>query len=124
MYEFKEDDIIKDELLKNEKEKVLSFLYFTASWCGPCKRVYPSLVDLSNKISEQEENNNIKFYKIDINVHEEFTEKCEIKAVPTFFIMNGVVKLGQCSGIDIETIGNLIVDKVKKYNSINDNIEN
>ena len=32
----------------NEDKYIL--LFFTASWCGPCKKIYPELQQLSNKL--------------------------------------------------------------------------
>lgn len=42
------------EILQNDKKNnSLSLYYFTASWCGPCQRIFPSLLDLENKLKEQ-----------------------------------------------------------------------
>ena len=43
MREIKENDNIGEILVENMNKKVLSLLYFTASWCGPCQKVYPLL---------------------------------------------------------------------------------
>ena len=52
MREFTESDDIGKVLLENMDKKVLSLLYFTASWCGPCQKVYPLLNELSDKLKE------------------------------------------------------------------------
>ena len=115
MIEFtKNDDIVK-VLLKNKDEGVLSLLYFTAKWCGPCQKIAPLMIDLSNKLKEKKDYN-IEFYKIDIDKNEEFCDKCEIKSVPTFFIMNGKDLLNSCKGANIEVIGNIIVETFNKFN--------
>ena len=119
MKEFLEEDNIADVLVDNEGKKILSFLYFTATWCGPCQKIYPLIEELSNKLKEND-NYNIIFYKIDIDQNEEFCEKCEIRSVPTFFIMNGKNLLSSITGASIEKIGEMIVDTFNKFNKIKD----
>ena len=41
MIEFTEEDDIVKVLLENMEKKVLSLLYFTAKWCGPCQKIAP-----------------------------------------------------------------------------------
>ena len=115
MREFKENDNIGEVLLENMNKNVLSLLYFTAKWCGPCQKIYPLLNELSDKLSENEKYN-IKFFKIDIDENEEFSEKCNIRSVPTFYIMNGKNLLSQCSGADIETISEMIINTFNIFN--------
>lgn len=115
MREFTENDDIGEVLIENMNKKVLSLLYFTATWCGPCQKVYPLLNELSDKLSENS-NYNIEFYKIDIDKNEEFCEKCDIRSVPTFFVMNGKKILSQCTGADIQTIGNMIINTFNSFN--------
>ena len=115
MKEFKENDNIGEVLVENMNKKVLSLLYFTASWCGPCQKVYPLLNELSDKLKESEKYN-IEFFKIDIDENEEFSEKCDIRSVPTFYIMNGKNLLSQCSGADIKTIGEMIINTFNTFN--------
>ena len=33
-------------------ENVVNILFFTASWCGPCKSMYPFVTQLSEKNSK------------------------------------------------------------------------
>ena len=115
MREFNENDNIGEVLVENMNKKVLSLLYFTASWCGPCQKIYPLLNELSVKLKESEKYN-IEFFKIDIDENEEFSEKCNIRSVPTFYIMNGKNLLSQCSGADIQTIGEMIINTFNTFN--------
>ena len=112
---FKEEDDIVKVLLENKEKKVLSLLYFTASWCGPCKAIAPFLKELSATLKEKGDYN-IEFYKVDIDENEEFCDKCQIKSVPTFFIMDGKELLGSCNGANKEKISNLIVETFNKFN--------
>lgn len=63
-----------NELLKNE----LVVLDFTATWCGPCKRISPIFEKLAS------ENDNIVCVKVDVDDAEEIVEVCEISCMPTF----------------------------------------
>tara|TARA_Y100001958_G_scaffold156007_1_gene147755 strand:+ start:1764 stop:2189 length:426 start_codon:yes stop_codon:yes gene_type:complete len=127
------------EILKNDKkENSLSLYYFTASWCGPCKRIFPSLLDLENKLKEQynkleEETSSdestdlsdtdsedkinplrkVVFYKIDINENDEYSDSLNIKSVPTFHLYDGEELLDQTTGANIQKIGELITNNIK-----------
>ena len=130
------------EILKNDKkENSLSLYYFTASWCGPCQRIFPSLLDLENKLKEQynkleeetssdeetdlsdtdSEDLDVKinplrkviFYKIDINENDEYSDSLNIKSVPTFHLYDGEKLLGQTTGANIQKIGELITNNIK-----------
>lgn len=80
------------------------FFYFTATWCGPCKRIYPSIVKLDEGLKEK----SITFCKVDIDENDEFCEKCNIKSVPTFIIIKDKKILGTTNGADINKVGELI----------------
>ena len=115
MNEFTEDDDITSVLLENMEKKVLSLLYFTASWCGPCQQIKPFLKELSESLKKSGEYN-IEFYMIDIDKNEEFSDKCNIRSVPTFFIMNGKDLLGNLSGADKTKLSEMIVSVFNDYN--------
>jgi thiol-disulfide isomerase/thioredoxin len=55
-----------------------SVLYYTASWCGPCKKIYPNLCKLNSKLDY------LTIYKIDIDKNEKIVDEKQIKGVPTF----------------------------------------
>ena len=115
MNEFTEKDDITSVLLENMEKKVLSLLYFTASWCGPCQQIKPFLKELSESLKKSGEYN-IEFYMIDIDKNEEFCDKCNIRSVPTFFIMNGKDLLGNLSGADKTKLSEMIVTVFNDYN--------
>ena len=116
MIEFTEDDDIVKVLLENMNKSVLSLLYFTASWCGPCQKIKPFLEELSIALKEKGKYN-IEFYKIDIDKNEDFCNKCDIKSVPTFFIMNGKNLLSSLNGSDKDKLSEMIIETFNKYNN-------
>jgi thioredoxin len=59
-------------------------LDFTATWCGPCKRIAPRVDEL-----EQEYRGRVEFKRIDIDEQEDLANKFQVKAVPTFVFIDG-----------------------------------
>jgi thioredoxin 1 len=57
-----------------------SAYYFTADWCGPCKKVRP-IVEAINSDST------IKFKLIDVDSEMDLVRAFEIKSVPTFILI-------------------------------------
>lgn len=64
------DDIIAKETC---------ILYYTASWCGPCRMIGPVFSRLA-----KEHGQSIKFIKIDVDDNGSTADAAQIKAVPTF----------------------------------------
>ncbi len=74
----------EEEVLKSEKT-VLVDMY--ATWCGPCKMQSPII----DKIAD-EQGENIKVAKIDIDEAPEIAEKYGVMSIPTLLIIkNGEV---------------------------------
>lgn len=68
-----------------ENNKVLLDCY--APWCSSCKRFYPVLEELSN------EENGIKFCKINIDENPDISERFDIMSIPTVLSFeNGQLK--------------------------------
>ena len=68
-------------------EKALSLdssvIYFTASWCQPCKQLKP----IYAKAGMSDSNN--QYFIIDIDtIDNKYLERYNIKSVPTLFLMN------------------------------------
>ena len=59
---------------------MIAAYYFTADWCGPCKKVRP-IVEQINQDST------IKFQLVDVDSELELVKAFEIKSVPTFIII-------------------------------------
>jgi len=105
-----------NKILEETDDDILSLFYFTASWCGPCKRIYPLLLDLENKMNEnkKDEKKDVIFYKIDIDENEEYLETLDISSVPTFYLYEKKELLGETKGADIKKVGELILNNIYK----------
>ena len=92
-----------------ESDKYI-LLFFTASWCGPCKRIYPQLEELASKLNKDL----IQIYKIQIDNddNEKICEIFKVESVPSFYLIKNKECINSLKGADIEGI--------KKMLNIND----
>jgi thioredoxin-like negative regulator of GroEL len=66
-------------------------LYFTAEWCNPCKRTRPIVEELNK-------DNHTKFQFIDADDNGELCRKFEIKAIPTFILIEDGKEINRING--------------------------
>ena len=66
--------------------------YFTADWCGPCKKVRPIVEELSRDQSE------VKFQIIDVDSEGELARKFEVKSIPTFILIEDGKEVNRLTG--------------------------
>jgi len=78
------DDIVD----KNE----LVLIDFTATWCVPCKKLMPTLEEISKELP------NINFIKADIEAVPELAEEFNIDAVPTLVLLKGREEVSRQQG--------------------------
>ena len=99
MREFKNTEDFKN-VIKNTN---LLVLFFTASWCGPCKQMYPFVEKLSESL------NMCKFYKIDVDEFEHLTEEAGISCMPTFQFYKNNQLVEKMEGADGVRLENLVI---------------
>ena len=66
-------------------------LYFTAEWCNPCKRTKPIAEELDRE-------NVIKFQFIDADDNGDLCRKFDIKAIPTFILIEDNKEVRRMNG--------------------------
>ena len=64
--------------------------YFTADWCGPCKKVRPIVEELTK--------DGYSFQIIDVDIEKELVKKFEISSVPTFILFKNEKSFKRISG--------------------------
>lgn len=70
----------------NPNKKYL--LYFTASWCGPCKRTKPKLFDYLKVLKNK--GLDFEFLMFDVDISGDVARYLKVKAYPTMMcIING-----------------------------------
>lgn len=70
--------------LTNKGSHDLIIAYFTASWCGPCKSISPTISEIADK------NEHIKILKIDVDECDDVATECDISCMPTFKFYKGI----------------------------------
>ena len=80
----------------------LAFVYFTAQWCGPCKRVSPVFESLSTGAPD-----GTVFLKVDVDDHDAACTRLKIESVPTLLVFVD----GKCVerlGVAVDTLTNTV----------------
>jgi len=65
-------------------------LYFSATWCGPCKMLGPIMESLSGQINYQ---------KIDVDNEQDLSIKYGVRNVPTLVLLENGEVVGKLSGL-------------------------
>lgn len=77
-----------EKLVADPGSKVL---YFTASWCPPCRMIAPAFQKMSEEFSS------IEFIKIDIDDYGDAASGYDVRSVPTFIFLKGPAIKSQVS---------------------------
>lgn len=78
--------------------------YFTASWCGPCQRIWEDFLKLTESYP------NILFFKIDISDDEnnEICEKCNVESVPSFLLFKDRNYVNRITGANLQKVKEML----------------
>jgi len=82
-----------------QDKKVL--IDFHATWCGPCKKIAPAFIALSEDAKYKD---SIVFLKVDVDEAEKIAESFNISELPTFLFLNNGNEYKQISGANINEI--------------------
>lgn len=72
----------------------LTVLYFTATWCGPCRVISPLFSSLAGKYPK------VVFLKVDIDEARDVAARWNISSVPTFFFIRNGKELDKVVGAE------------------------
>jgi len=84
----------------------LTVLYFTATWCGPCKAIAPTVQAYADKYPS------VNFYKIDVDALEELTIYAGVNCMPTFQLYKGGEHVDTLEGADAVALQDKIKNKL------------
>ena len=92
----------QDATEKFRKLNHKSILYFTATWCPPCKAIKPVYEEMSGKYA------GVAFGKVDVDDNSDAALEFEISAVPTFVFFDGEDAIERFSGADTKKLESLV----------------
>ncbi|XP_038686869.1 TPR repeat-containing thioredoxin TDX isoform X2 [Tripterygium wilfordii] len=72
----------------------LAILYFTATWCGPCRVISPLFTSLAAKYPK------VVFLKVDIDEARDVAARWNISSVPSFFFIKNGKEVDKIVGAD------------------------
>ena len=87
-----------------DKDCYLLF-YFTATWCGPCKKIRP-LIEL---IGFGADPTKLDVYLIDIDENDKISSEFKIRSVPSFHLYKNKELKGSVCGSDIQKVKELLL---------------
>lgn len=78
---------------------------FYTDWCGPCKLMYPKLVEMAEEMQPK----GVRFVKFNCNkFNKELGSGLGVRVAPTFFLYKGSVKVAEMTGARVEKLRDLI----------------
>ncbi|RHN43935.1 putative thioredoxin, tetratricopeptide-like helical domain-containing protein [Medicago truncatula] len=89
---------LETKLSAASKTSRLLVLYFTATWCGPCRYISPLYTSLAEKYQR------VVFLKVDIDEAVDVAARWNVSSVPTFFFVKNGKEVDSVVGADKNTL--------------------
>jgi len=90
------------QVLQEAKEKLVIIDFYT-TWCGPCKVIYPKLVELQNEMPD------IELVKFNCNEYNKpLAKELGIRVAPTFKLYKNSTKVAEVTGAKVDVLKDLI----------------
>jgi thioredoxin 1 len=86
------DDNFDSEVIKSETPTLVDFW---AIWCGPCRRIAPTVEALADEYKGK-----LKVAKMDIDHHQITPQRYGVRSIPTLLVFKGGKVVGQIIGAD------------------------
>ena len=103
------DEYIGTKQQKLQLSEGTVILDFYATWCGPCKKLSPLFTKLCEEAKQK--GTQTSFFKVDVDIHEDLTEKYAIDAMPTVLVLVNGKQQERVEGYDPASIEQLFASR-------------
>ena len=93
------DESAYDSAVANDSGAVV---YFTATWCGPCRMISPIFEELASSAEASK-----TFLKVDVDDQPEIAAAAQVTAMPTFHFYKAGKLLDKMVGADVNKLQDL-----------------
>ncbi|XP_078704027.1 thioredoxin-like isoform X1 [Branchiostoma floridae x Branchiostoma belcheri] len=102
-------DVAEFETVVIENQSLLLLVYFTATWCGPCKMLGPEY----ERASTLPEYKDVKFVMVDVDEAEDVSAYCKITVMPMIHFYKDGKKVDEMSGANRDRMIELLHKHMK-----------
>ena len=88
---------LKEDNQFNEFVKGTGVIQFSAAWCGPCKRLKPTLTSACKE-------RNLPLLYVDVDEFSELADQYRVQKLPTVMIVKTAQELARFEGSNLEQI--------------------
>lgn len=82
-------------VVDNSQNAGISIIKFSAAWCGPCKRLEPTIVKLESEFPEA------KIVRVDVDDQPEIAQKYRVRALPTLLFLKDGQEVNRVVGLSM-----------------------
>jgi len=101
-----------------ESQKKLVLLYFTASWCNPCKQFGPMLESLVSNHADK-----LTLAKVDVDINRDIVMQFRVQSAPTIvFIKNGQPVEGFSGAVPESDLKQVIMNLIGPLDAVEEGI--
>lgn len=101
-----------EKMTKNANGKAV--IYFTATWCPPCKMIKPIFHQLATKFTEQNTTDSILFGQVDVDDNGDAAVHGNISSIPAFHFYHNGKCIKKFSGADPNQLEEEISELMEK----------
>ncbi len=90
-----------------KQKQGVALFRFWAGWCSPCRMMSRVYQQTEKRLSGQ-----AQFYDVDVDRHQELTERCRIRSIPTIVVYKNGREVKRIAGV---ILADDLKQQIEKY---------